>query len=159
MQILNHDYYQWYNYKPGKDQIHSAWWKTYNNHSRETGTLRQHQLSGPHMISLCSVSVALAPMHLEVFQAFTCCACFQGFYYLVSAFLAHSTSFSQNVFQSSMAIHSPACVLSSESEFLLMVGIHFFYPDMTLRSLLGVKHQVSILSVCPKPKLSLCTSK
>ena len=41
--------------------------------------------------------------------------------YLISAFPAHSTSFSLNILQSSTV----ECVLNSESEFPLVVGIHF----------------------------------
>ena len=44
--------------------------------------------------------------------------------YLVSAFLAHSTSFSAKFLQFSMV----ECVLSSESEFVLVVGIHVVSP-------------------------------
>ena len=51
--------------------------------------------------------------------------------YLVSAFLAHySTSFSPNFFNLQQ---SNECVLNSESEFLLVVGIHFVSPYITLR--------------------------
>ena len=34
--------------------------------------------------------------------------------------------------------------MCSESEFVLVVGIHFFNPDMTLHGWLDVKHQVSV---------------
>ena len=44
--------------------------------------------------------------------------------YLVYAFLAHSTSFSQTFLQSSRV----ECVLNSKSEFSLAVGRHFVLP-------------------------------
>ena len=46
---------------------------------------------------------------------------YRAFTYLVSAFPAHSTSFSPNFSKSSMV----ECVLSSKSECVLVVGIHF----------------------------------
>ena len=50
--------------------------------------------------------------------------------YLVSAFPAHSTSFSRFVSN----LQRPQCVFSSESEFLLVVGMHFVLPyDTTFR--------------------------
>ena len=52
--------------------------------------------------------------------------------YLVSAFLAHSTSFSPKFLQSSTVEY----VFSSESEFLLMVGIHFVSPYDPLLTLI-----------------------
>ena len=44
--------------------------------------------------------------------------------YLVSVFPVHSTSFSPKILQSSTS----ECVLSSESDFLLVVGIHLVSP-------------------------------
>ena len=58
--------------------------------------------------------------------SFACWACLQGFStYLVSAFPAHSTSFSPIFFSNSQRVE---CALSSESEFLLVVGMHFVSP-------------------------------
>ena len=63
---------------------------------------------------------------------------------LVSAFPAHSTSFSQI----SSILKWGKCVLNSESEFSLVVGIHFVSPWYDPSWLTGCKsHQVSIYPV------------
>ena len=65
-----------------------------------------------------------------------------GLSYLVSAFLAHSSSFSPNLSKSSTV----ECVLSSKSEFLLVIGIHFVSPWYDPSRLTGRK--TASISLC-----------
>ena len=81
-----------------------------------------------------------------VVGSFACCVCLQGFN--LPSFCLPS-SFFNFIFSKFLQSSTMEC---SELEFVLC----FFRPEMTLRSWLGVKHQVYISSCCMHAYVCVC---
>ena len=78
--------------------------------------------------------------------SFGCCACLQGFYTLPSFCLLGSFNFIFSKFLQSSTVE---CVLKSESEFSLAVGMHFVSPWCDPSRLTGCKTSSIYLSFIP----------